>query len=421
MSDFFQNGVITTLHDLRTRTVEDMEAELIRFSRDKPMALVLPSLYSELEGPALERIVDELAKVPYLSQIVIGLDAADEEQYRHAVRYFGRLPQHHRILWNDGPRLKAVDADLAEKGLAPGELGKGRNVWYCFGYIQASGIAEAVALHDCDILTYDRAMLARLFYPVVNPLFQYDFCKGFYPRVANGKLNGRVCRLLVTPLIRALRRVMGENEFLDYLDSFRYALAGEFSMRTDVLRDLRIPSDWGLEIGVLSEVNRNYGIQRVCQVEVADNYDHKHQPLSEEDPRRGLSRMSTDIVKAILRKLATTGVVFNMGNIRTIKATYYRLALDYVETYYNDALINGLDLDRDAEERAVELFAANILEAGEVFLDKPHETPFIPSWNRVRSAVPDVFDALRAAVEQDWIEARDIAQTEARSTPAHLA
>ncbi|HSG88635.1 MAG TPA: glycosyl transferase [Pseudomonadales bacterium] len=407
MSDFFQNGVITTLHDLKTRTVEDMEAELVRFSRERPMALVLPSLFSELEGPALSNIVDELAKVPYLSQIVIGLDRADAAQYEHAVRYFSRLPQHHRILWNDGPRLQAVDATLAERGLAPMELGKGRNVWYCFGYIQASGVAEAVALHDCDILTYDRGMLAKLFYPVVNPLFQYDFCKGFYPRVANGTLNGRVCRLLVTPLIRALREVIGPNDYLDYMDSFRYALAGEFSMRTEVLRDLRIPSDWGLEIGVLSEVNRNYGVQRICQVELTDNYDHKHQPLSEDDAASGLSRMSTDIVKAVLRKLATTGVVFSMGNIRTLKATYYRMALDFVQAYYNDAMINGLQQDRDKEERAVELFAANILAAGDVFLDKPLETPFIPSWNRVRSAIPDVFDKLSAAVAQDYLEARN--------------
>ena len=414
MSDFFQNGVITTFHDLGTRSVEDMEDELVRHARERPMALVLPSLYSELEGPALARIVDELTRVPYLSQIVIGLDRADEEQYRHAVRYFGRLPQHHRILWNDGPRLGNLDRILADRDLAPTEHGKGRNVWYCLGYIQASGIAEAVALHDCDILTYDRKMLARLFYPVVNPLFQYDFCKGFYPRVADGRLNGRVCRLLVTPLLRALRTVLGPNEFLAYLDSFRYALAGEFSMRVDVLRDLRIPSDWGLEIGVLSEVSRNHGIRRICQTELADNYDHKHQPLSDADPTAGLSRMSTDIVKAILRKLATTGVVFSMGNIRTIKATYYRLALDFVEAYYNDAVVNGLQLDRDGEERAVELFAGNILSAGEVFLDKPHETPFIPSWNRVRSAVPDVFEMLHAAVEQDFLEARDVVQASVR-------
>ena len=417
MSDFFQNGEITTLHQLRTRSLEDLEDELLRHSRETPMALVLPSLYSELEGPALEHIVECLAEVPYLSQIVIGLDRADADQYAHAVKYFGRLPQHHRILWNDGPRLRAIDDELAALGLAPTELGKGRNVWYCMGYIQASGIAQAVALHDCDILTYDRSLLARLLYPVVNPLFQYDFCKGFYPRVADGKLNGRVCRLLVTPLLRALRQVAGPSEYLDYLDSFRYALAGEFSMRTNVLRDLRIPSDWGLEIGVLSEVHRNYGARRVCQVEIADNYDHKHQPLSEEDPQRGLSRMSVDIVKAILRKLATNGVVFSSENIRTLKATYYRLALDFVESYHHDALINGLGLDRDREERAVELFATNILTAGEVFLEKPQETPFIPSWNRVRSASPDVFDKLRAAVEQDNIGAREPLRAVARIAP----
>ena len=134
-------------------------------------------------------------------------------------------------------------------------------------------------------------MLARLFYPVANPQFNYQFCKGFYARVAEGKMNGRVSRLLVSPLIRSMKRVFGAHPFLDYLDSFRYPLAGEFSMHIDVLRDLRIPADWGLEIGVLTEVYRNHSTNRVCQVEVADNYDHKHQELSLEDSNKGLSRM----------------------------------------------------------------------------------------------------------------------------------
>ena len=49
--------------------------------------------------------------------------------------------------------------------------------------------ARSVALHDCDIKTYDRRMLAKLFYPVVNPLFNFEFCKGYYPRVADNKMN----------------------------------------------------------------------------------------------------------------------------------------------------------------------------------------------------------------------------------------
>jgi glucosyl-3-phosphoglycerate synthase len=132
-------------------------------------------------------------QVPYLAEIVIGLDRADEAQYREALKFFSRLPQHHRVLWQDGPRLQA-----------------------------------------------------RVIYPVANPRFNYEFCKGYYARVADGKINGRVSRLLVTPLLRALKKTLGDMEYLEYMDSFRYPLAGEFSFRRDVLNDILIPSDWGL-------------------------------------------------------------------------------------------------------------------------------------------------------------------------------
>ncbi|MEH6517254.1 MAG: glycosyl transferase [Halioglobus sp.] len=404
MGDFYQNGIITTLHNLGNRPVEELESELLAFSARRPMALILPSLYSELEGQALPHIVDELMKVPYLSEIVIGLDRADETQYRAALKFFGRLPQHHRVLWNEGPRLQALDALLQEKDLAPKELGKGRNVWYCMGYTLATNRSESVALHDCDIETYDRSLLARLIYPVAHPRFNYEFCKGYYARVADGKINGRVSRLLVTPLLRALMKTLGDMEYLDYMDSFRYPLAGEFSFRRDVLNDILIPSDWGLEIGVLSEMYRNYANNRLCQADIADIYDHKHQQLSAEDDSSGLSKMSIDISKALFRKLATRGVTFNTETFRSLKATYYRIALDFVETYHNDAVMNGLSLDIHAEEKAVELFAENIMKAGEAFLDRPMERPFIPSWSRVISAIPDVLERLSDAVEADHAE-----------------
>jgi glucosyl-3-phosphoglycerate synthase len=401
MADFYQNGIVTTLHNLAHRPVEDIESELREFSKKRPMSLILPSLFSELEGDALPNIVKHLKDADYLSEIVIGLDRANEEQYRHALTFFGKLPQHHRVLWNEGPRLQALDAELQELNLAPKELGKGRNVWYCMGYTLASNRSESVALHDCDIVTYDRELLARLIYPVANPRFNYEFCKGFYARVADGKINGRVSRLLVTPLLRALKKVFGEMEYLQFMDSFRYPLAGEFSFRKDVLNDIRIPSDWGLEIGVLSEMHRNYANNRLCQVDIADVYDHKHQELSPDNDAGGLSKMSIDISKALFRKLATHGKTFNTETFRSIKATYFRIALDFIETYHNDAVMNGLTLDIHAEEKAVELFAQNIMKAGEAFLDKPMETPFIPSWNRVISAKPDILERLYEAVEED--------------------
>lgn len=406
MADFYQNGIITTLHNLTCRSYEDLEAELESFAQSRPMGLILPSLFSELEGEALPKIIDELSEVNYVGEIVIGLDRADESQYRHALKFFDRLPQHHRVLWNDGPRLRALDAELTELGVAPKEAGKGRNVWYCMGYTLASNRSESVALHDCDIVTYDKSLLARLIYPVANPHYNYEFCKGFYARVANGKMNGRVSRLLVTPLLRSFKTVIGYRDYLEYMDSFRYPLAGEFSFRIDVLRDIRIPSDWGLEIGVLSEMYRNYAHNRLCQVDIAHTYDHKHQDLSLNDDSGGLSKMSIDITKALFRKLATQGETFTNETIRSLKATYYRIALDFIETYYNDAMMNGLKLDVHQEEKAVEMFASNIMKAGQHFLDNPMERPFIASWNRVISAMPDVLERLKEAVELDNEEFR---------------
>jgi glucosyl-3-phosphoglycerate synthase len=401
MADFYQNGIVTTLHNLGQRDYKDMEQELVQFNKKRPLGLLLPSLFSELEGVALPNIIDKIAEIPYLSEIVIGLDRADEAQYRHALKFFGKLPQDHKVLWNDGPRLKAIDAKLQSLGLAPMEMGKGRNVWYCMGYILASGKTESIALHDCDILTYEKDLLARLLYPVAHPQFNYEFSKGFYARVADGKVNGRVSRLLVTPLIKALKRVVGCNEYLEYMDSFRYPLAGEFSFRRDVLTDLRIPSDWGLEIGVLSEMQRNYAHNRICQVDIAETYDHKHQDLSLDNAQAGLSKMSIDITKAFFRKLATQGETFSTETFRSIKATYFRIALDYIETYRHDALMNGLTLDIHNEEKAVEMFAKNIMNAGQTFLENPMETPFIPAWNRVISAAPTILEELKEAVELD--------------------
>ncbi|MAM60766.1 glycosyl transferase [Maritimibacter sp. UBA3975] len=404
MADFHQNGNITTLHNLRSRGVEELNYELAAFAQTRKISLILPSLYSELEGPALSHIIDELSKVPYLHRIVIGLDRAEESQFRKAREFFARLPQNHIVIWNDSPRMQEMQARLENLGLAPQEPGKGKNVWSCIGYLIGCADSAVMAIHDCDILTYDNEMLARLVYPVANPTFPYQVAKGYYPRIGDGKLNGRVTRLLVSPLLIALKKVIGDRDYIDYLRSFRYPLSGEFAMRTAILPDLRIPSDWGLEIGVLSEAWRNLAPKSVCQVEIADAYDHKHQDLSAEDASTGLSRMSTDICKAIFRKLAADGTVFTPNVFRTLKATYYRQALDLLDGYYNDAKMNGLLIDRHGEEKSIELFAENIIRAGNIFLDNPHETPFIPTWNRVHAADPHFLKDLQIAAREDQAE-----------------
>jgi len=196
MTDFHQNGNIAQFHNLRIRPVEELARKI---------SLILPALFSELEGPALGNILRELAKVRYLHRIIIGLDAADEEKFRRARDFFKILPQNYVVIWNNSPRMKAIEDRMAERGLGPHEPGKGKNVWTSIGYLIACADSTVVALHDCDILTYKRDLLARLLYPVCNPGLPYQLSKGYYARVGNDKMNGRVVRLLVSPILIALK------------------------------------------------------------------------------------------------------------------------------------------------------------------------------------------------------------------------
>ena len=401
MSDFHQNGVISTLHNLSNRSLDEIELELREYSKEAPIELILPSLYSELKGDALKNIVSCLSNVKYLNHITIGLDKADKSEFIKAKKFFSSLNQSHSVIWNDSPKMKKLDSDFKKLGIAPTQPGKGKNVWYCMGYTYSRNEAGSVALHDCDITTYNRDLLARLVYPVANPYFNYEFCKGYYPRIREGSLSGRVTRLLITPLLKTFKKVLGHRDYIEFIDVFRYPLAGEFSFKSRLLKEIRIPCDWGLEIGLLSEMQRNQTYNRICQVDIADTYDHKHQVLSENDTSKGLSKMSIDITKTLIRKLAAQGDTFTYNTLRTLKATYYRTALDLLEIYSNDAKINGLQLNINEEEIAIELFSNNIIIAGQEFLDNPNQNPLITNWNRVETAMPEIKTRFLDIVESD--------------------
>ena len=199
MADFHQGGVITTLHRLGPPNVDRLEAELLRHSRTRPIALVLPCLISELRGPGLKGIVDTLRKVPYLRQIVVSISGTEDRGGYDEMRSFfdgvttvdGAPPT---LVWNSGPRVEALYDTLREEGLDPGVGGKGRSTWLAFGYVLAAHRARVIATHDCDILDYRRDLLARLCYPTANPNMSYEFAKGYYSRVSD-RMHGRVTRL----------------------------------------------------------------------------------------------------------------------------------------------------------------------------------------------------------------------------------
>jgi len=400
MSDFYQTGIITTLHQIGKPSLDRLEGELLNFTKVRPIALVLPALFSEFEGPAMPGIIQELSKVKFLNEIILTLDQASVDELKRVRELMAPISTEIRIVHNNGSRITEVYETLKRNGLDVGQPGKGRSAWLAYGYVLARGRSDVIALHDCDIVTYNRELLARLCYPVANPNLDYVFCKGYYSRVSN-KMNGRVTRLLVTPLVRSIQQLVGHHKFLMFLDSFRYPLAGEFCMTTELARVNRIPWDWGLEVGSLAEVHRNYSPRRVCQVDIAATYDHKHQALSPDDAGKGLMKMAVDICKSIFRTLASEGVVFSDGLFKSLLVTYLRQAEDTLLKYEADATINGLDFDRHEEAKAVETFTNAIGMAAEAFMENPKGTPLIPNWNRVISAIPGIFDMLKVAVEED--------------------
>lgn len=400
MSDFFQNGEIATFHRLKQRDLAELEGELVEAAKHRPISLVLPYIPVELKGQGLPRIIEELRLVPYLKNIIVTVGKANAEEFKEAKRVFSALPQHPKLIWCTGPRIAGIYEMLSKNGINVGEDGKGRSAWTAYGYILGLENSQVIALHDCDIVTYNRDLLARLCYPVAHPTIGFGFCKGYYSRVTD-QMHGRVTRVFVTPLIRALKGIIGPNQFLDFLDSFRYILAGEFSMDVDVAHLIRIPGDWGLEVGVLAEIHRNCALRRVCQVDLSDNYEHKHQPLTLEDPNKGLLKMGTDIAKSLLRTLASMGYTFTNDTLMTLRASYLRIAQDLIAQYEFDSEINGLSYDRHKEGSAAEAFMRCIVSAGQQYLETPFDIPQMSNWNRVISAVPNVFELLIDAVEQD--------------------
>jgi glucosyl-3-phosphoglycerate synthase len=401
MADFYQTGVVTTLHRFKPSIeLPHLEEELGRFSESTAICLVLPALYSEFQGPAMQGILDELKQVRYLRHIVVALARANRQQYEEVKSLFAELPQEVTVLWIDGDRIQALFQMLEKHGLSAGGDGKGRSCWMAYGFLLATADCDVIALHDCDIVNYDRLLLARLCYPVAHPNLGFEFCKGYYARVTE-RMHGRVTRLFMAPLIRAMESLYPTAPFLKFLDSFRYPLAGEFAMRADLARVNRIPGDWGLEIGVLAEVFRNCAVSRICQVDLADTYEHKHQALSENDASKGLRRMATDIAKSLFRTLAAEGLVYAQGSFRSLGVRYVRLAEDTIARYYADALLNGLKFDRHGEELAVATFARSLQQAAEEFTQDPLGLPLIPNWNRVIAAIPEFFELLRMAVLAD--------------------
>lgn len=418
MADFHQEGIITTLHALyeafdRGEYLSRLEKKLVEYSRHVRISLLLPSLYSELQVPeVLERILEEIKKVRYIHTVVVALGGAPEEdQFRQAKEYFGRLKMRGRdvkVVWVEGPRIQKIIGEIQDRDISTGVQGKGQSAWMALGYMLAREDCDVIALHDCDIVTYDRLLLARLIEPIANPNNDFEFCKGYYVRISPEErvMKGRVTRLFVTPFVDTMARIMRErgmkalNRFFAYHRTFNYPLAGEFSFSAQLARGINIAYDWGLEVSTLSEVYKRLNPKKIAQIDLAQNYEHKHQEISEDDAGKGLHRMVVDIAKFYLNYVRSHGFALDDSVVDMILHSYYENALGFIKSYSEDAEVNDLVYDRYQEEITLRLFRGFLWTAWEQ-VKGPHESTLIPSWNRVLYSIPGIYKKLLQAVEED--------------------
>ena len=64
----------------------------------------------------------------------------------------------------------------------------------------------------------------------------------------------------------------------------------------------------------------------------------------------------------------------------------------------------GADMDYEAFTAGLMGHYKLDLEAGKQFLERPLDAPFMPTWSRVVSAMPDIYERLVHAVEEDHKE-----------------
>ncbi|WP_224332508.1 glycosyl transferase family 2 [Haloprofundus halobius] len=327
----------------RIATLHDLTAPAPAAPADRA-AVVLPMTEREYASLAAERVLAELERVGP-ARVVVALRASPDRVGPFA-EWLSEFDLPLSVVWCDGPTLSSF---LAEEGLN-GRRGKGRDVWLALGQALSE---EFVVVHDADTKTYSRSYVHRLLFPLAHG---YGFSKGYYARVENDRLYGRLFRLFYAPLVAALAEE-ADAPVLDYLSAFRYALAGEFAATVDVARHLRIQRTWGLEVGTLGDAFSLAGFDGSAQVDLGA-YEHDHRAVG---GPTGLSEMSRSVGAALLRAVEDHGVD---PPYETLPTRYRETARRFVKQYAVDAAFNGLDYDRSDEREQVERYAAAIAVPG---------------------------------------------------------
>jgi glucosyl-3-phosphoglycerate synthase len=373
MSDFAQNGAVCTLQRLNDAHLEPLSDQWLPDAATQcPITIILPCHAPDLGTPALSRICQELSLTRWTREVIIPINGLPPDSLPGVRQFFQQNLSHpHTLLPTDSGKLPQLLAEAA--GGRPETLvpGKGLNVWAAVGVAYARATPGALALQDCDVLSFQRAALGRLCFAVADSSLEFDFSKMYYSRVSD-RLYGRVSRLFLTPLLHALVRVAGHHPLLHFLLSFRYPLAGECALSMDLATQIPLHCGWALEIGMLSDVFRTLELPRICQVDGGSGYDHKHQPAAER-----LTGMCQQIAVCLLHQLAREGCEMSPSFLNALSGALKLEAQEATRRFHALSKMNGLNVPLEQEQALARQFALCLPSS------LPDVLPPLPPWNSV--------------------------------------
>jgi glucosyl-3-phosphoglycerate synthase len=345
---------VTTLHKLTEKNPECSMEDVV---------VVVPMLERDFRLDATEWTFSEIERIGP-EKVIVAL-RCEEQSVRDIYEWLNGFNLDVKMLWCNGNRMTET---LREKGLE-GRNGKGHDIWLALGL--ASEYGEFIVCHDVDRKTYVGEDISRLLFPLTEG---NKFVKGYYARIENDRLYGRLCRLFYAPLVRSLRGLY-DTPILRYLDVFRYGLAGEFGIRSQEVKRIKMERGFGLEVGLLGEAFNFAGFESTAQVDLGI-YEHFHR---EKSGPNGLAEMSLEVSGALFGILRREGVKVKYDVARK---AYESMANEFIRQYGLDAKFNGLEYDAQEECAQVEEYRESI--------QAPRGDTRIASWEELGIQMKDI-------------------------------
>jgi glucosyl-3-phosphoglycerate synthase len=260
----------------RSFRADDFEIEDLLTLKSGPISVILPTREVADTIGAIINSLEALRDVGLIDEVLVVDAASRDGTAAIAAAHGARVLQENELLSGHGPARGKGDAMWRALSVARGDI--------------------AVFL-DADTRDFPSTFVTGLLGPLLfDPNIR--FVKGAFRRpLALGTCvvpdeGGRVTELVARPLL---------NLYAPHLAGFDQPLAGEIAAHTDLLRSLRFPAGYGVEIANLIDSAQLSGIDALAQVDLGER-QNRHQSL------RDLSAMAYAVMVAAATRLNETGL-----------------------------------------------------------------------------------------------------------------